>query len=221
VAGLAFALVAAFVGLVFVLRIVVQLRRTGSAEIALITGSPGSAEWLAGVLYIVAITLSVGAPEFHHDGALEPIGVLDGEVGHSLGAGLAMAALLATFGAQLAMGDAWRIGVDREQRTRLVTGFPFSFVRNPIFSGMIAFFVGISLLVPNAAALAGAFLLLAALELQVRLVEEPYLMHVHGQVYADYAARVGRFLPGVGRLRRNPAGARGALRAHEVRLPDG
>ena len=32
------------------------------------------------------------------------------------------------------------------------------------------------------------------------MVEEPYLLKVHGSAYAEYAARVGRFLPGVGRL---------------------
>jgi protein-S-isoprenylcysteine O-methyltransferase Ste14 len=36
--------------------------------------------------------------------------------------------------------------------------------------------------------------------LQVRAVEEPYLLSVHGDAYATYAARVGRFVPGVGRL---------------------
>jgi len=200
VAGLALALIIAFVALAFVLRILVQLRRTGSAEIAVITGMPWSAEWLAGVVYVVAMALSVGVPGFDLDGTLDPIPALDGPLGHALGAGLAFSALLATFGAQLAMGDAWRIGVDRDQRSRLVTDGPFSLVRNPIFSGMLAFFAGIVLCVPNAAAVAGWLLLFVALELQVRLVEEPHLMHVHGQAYAGYAARVGRFLPGIGRL---------------------
>jgi protein-S-isoprenylcysteine O-methyltransferase Ste14 len=203
VASLALALIIAFVALVFVVRIVVQLRRTGSAEIAVITGMPWSAEWLAGVLYVVAMAVSVGGPGFELDGTLDPIRALDGAFGHAVGAGLAVAALLATFGAQLAMGDAWRIGVDRDQRSRLVTDGPFSFVRNPIFSGMLAFFAGIALLVPNAAAVAGWLLLFVALELQVRLVEEPHLMHVHGQAYAGYAARVGRFLPRIGRLQHN------------------
>jgi protein-S-isoprenylcysteine O-methyltransferase Ste14 len=39
-----------------------------------------------------------------------------------------------------------------------------------------------------------------ALELQVRAVEEPYLIRSHGDAYRAYAARVGRFLPGIGRL---------------------
>jgi protein-S-isoprenylcysteine O-methyltransferase Ste14 len=42
--------------------------------------------------------------------------------------------------------------------------------------------------------------LVGALELQVRRVEEPHLLRVHAATYRDYAARTGRFLPGIGRL---------------------
>jgi protein-S-isoprenylcysteine O-methyltransferase Ste14 len=38
------------------------------------------------------------------------------------------------------------------------------------------------------------------MELHVRRVEEPYLHWAHGDAYRDYAARVGRFVPGVGRI---------------------
>jgi protein-S-isoprenylcysteine O-methyltransferase Ste14 len=48
--------------------------------------------------------------------------------------------------------------------------------------------------------LLGAGALFAALELQTRAVEEPYLLRTHGEAYAAYAARVGRFVPGLGRL---------------------
>ena len=59
---------------------------------------------------------------------------------------------------------------------------------------------GVALLAANVVTLAGALLLVAALELQTRLVEEPYLAAVHGELYVAYAARVGRFAPSVGRL---------------------
>jgi protein-S-isoprenylcysteine O-methyltransferase Ste14 len=44
---------------------------------------------------------------------------------------------------------------------------------------------------------------LAGMQVQVRAVEEPYLSLAHGEAYARYAARVGRFLPGVGRIPRS------------------
>ncbi|MFE6925420.1 methyltransferase family protein [Nocardia sp. NPDC057663] len=64
---------------------------------------------------------------------------------------------------------------------------------------MAATFLGLALLVPNPLALGGLATSLAAIEIQVRCVEEPYLHRVHGDQYADYAARTGRFLPVRGR----------------------
>jgi protein-S-isoprenylcysteine O-methyltransferase Ste14 len=72
---------------------------------------------------------------------------------------------------------------------------------------MIPAFVGIALLAPNPLTIAGALGVIAALELQTRRVEEPYLLRTHGERYAAYAARVGRFLPGIGRLRGDDGGA--------------
>jgi protein-S-isoprenylcysteine O-methyltransferase Ste14 len=48
-----------------------------------------------------------------------------------------------------------------------------------------------------------AFLMLAAfvtaMQIQVKLVEEPHLEQAHGDAYRRYAARTGRFLPRIGR----------------------
>ena len=99
------------------------------------------------------------------------------------------------------MGPSWRIGVAESEKTGLVTSGPFALVRNPIFSAMIPAFLGLALMVPNALAIAGIAALVVAVELQVRLVEEPYLVRVHGGRYLAYASRVGRFAPGVGKIR--------------------
>jgi protein-S-isoprenylcysteine O-methyltransferase Ste14 len=98
------------------------------------------------------------------------------------------------------MGASWRIGVDADEKTELVSTGPFTLVRNPIFSAMVTAFAGLALLVPNAATAAGVAALVAAIEVQVRLVEEPYLIKTHGERYLRYASRVGRFVPLVGRL---------------------
>ena len=66
--------------------------------------------------------------------------------------------------------------MDEAERTPLVTGGPFAVVRNPIFAAMIPTSLGGALLVPTAAAVAGFAALVLALELQVRLVEEPHLL---------------------------------------------
>ncbi len=74
-------------------------------------------------------------------------------------------------------------------------------MRNPVCTGMLSAVLGLALLVPSVLALGAVVALLVAVELQVRLVEEPYLLRTHGDGYSAYAARVGRLLPGVGHLR--------------------
>ena len=111
---------------------------------------------------------------------------------------VAIVGIFATVYAQLDMGDSWRIGVDPGETTTLVRTGVFGWVRNPIFTAMITFGFGIALVTPNLVALAGFLLLVATIELQVRIVEEPYLLAVHGDDYRDYLTNVGRFMPGVG-----------------------
>jgi protein-S-isoprenylcysteine O-methyltransferase Ste14 len=187
--------------LAFGLRSMVMRVRTGSTGFKGISGRPGSTEWWGGVLFAIALGLGALAPALDLAGVLDPIGPLDGDFGHQAGAGLFFGGLATTLIAQLAMGDSWRIGVDHNEKTQLVTEGPFQAVRNPIFAGMIPTSLGIALLVPNVVAVLAVILLFTALEIQTRLVEEPYLSRVHGDAYRDYASRVGRFVPLVGKLR--------------------
>lgn len=186
--------------LTFGVRIAVQLRRTGSTGVHGFAPDATPLERFAGVLFVLGLVLGAVAPTLALLGVLEPIRGLDGVVGHAIGVVLAVSGIALTFGAQLAMGDAWRIGVDPEERTQLVTSGPFELVRNPIYSAMLPTVFGLVLMVPNVLSILAFAVLLIALELQVRLVEEPYLRRVHGDAYADYAARVGRFVPGLGLL---------------------
>ena len=64
--------------------------------------------------------------------------------------------------------------------------------------GAVLAAAGFALLLPNAWAFGAFAALLVGLELQVRYVEEPYLLGVHGDTYVNYTARAGRFVPGVG-----------------------
>ena len=197
----ALVLFAVYFALAFGMRSAIQKIRTGSTGFRGISGSPGSIEWTGGVLFVVAIVLGVLAPVLDLAGVLDPIGALNGDYGHAAGYGLFLGGLLTTLVAQFAMGESWRIGVDETERTELVTDGPFAAVRNPIFAGMIPVSIGLALLVPNFVSLLAVIALVVALEIQTRLIEEPYLLRTHGADYRDYAARVGRFFPRIGRLR--------------------
>lgn len=186
--------------LTFGVRIAIQLRRTGSTGVLGFAADATPLERFAGVLFVAGLVAAAAAPLLALLDVLEPLAALDGSAGHAVGIVLAVGGILLTFGAQLAMGDAWRVGVDPEERTELVTSGPFGLVRNPIYSAMIPTVFGLALMVPNVLAIVAFIALVTALELQVRLVEEPYLLRVHGETYADYATRVGRFVPGFGRL---------------------
>lgn len=118
-----------------------------------------------------------------------------------LGVVLAVMGILAAFGAQMALGASWRIGVDDTERTALVTTGLYRWVRNPIFTAVVVTFLGLTFMVPNLVALIGWMLALTGIQTQVRLIEEPHLHRLHGEPYDRYTATVGRFLPGLGRLR--------------------
>ncbi len=199
-AGWALGFLGLFGALTVGLRGFVQYRRTGSPGITGASGAPGSAEWLGGVLFVLGWLLLAAAAVLASAEALDPIGALDTDGVRIAGVALFVVGLLGTLFAQFAMGDSWRIGVEESDRTELVTGGIFGVVRNPIYSAMIPAFVGVALLVPNAVALLALAVLITGLEIQTRLVEEPHLLNVHGGAYAEYAARVGRFVPGFGRI---------------------
>jgi protein-S-isoprenylcysteine O-methyltransferase Ste14 len=186
--------------LTFGVRIALQVRRTGSTGVRGVAPGAGPLEWFAGALFVLGLAACAAAPALALLDVLAPIPALDGRAGHAIGVVLAAGGIVLTFLAQLAMGDAWRIGVDPEERTQLVTAGPFALVRNPIYSAMFPTVFGLVLMVPSALAIAGLLTLAFGLELQVRLVEEPHLLRSHGDEYADYAARVGRFVPGLGTL---------------------
>lgn len=183
-------------------RVLLQYRRTGDTGLR---GRPhGAVGWLSGVVLLAGIVLGVLAPVAHLAGwtgpsEVSPVMWIPG--GMAFVAGFAL-----TVRAQLEMGDRWRIGVDPSEETSLVTHGLFRFVRNPIFSGMMLVFVGVALLVPGPLSWVGAALVVFGLQVHVRGVEEPYLARVHGARYAHYAAGTGRFIPGVGRRRRDERG---------------
>lgn len=183
----------------FGVRTLIQRRRTGDSGFRGLSGTPGSASWWAGVLFVVALLGAAAAPAATLAGL--PVLVNDVPAVHGPGAVIALLGVAGTLVAQRAMGASWRVGVDQTEHTTLVRGGPFAHVRNPIFTAMAVTGLGLTLMVPNALALASLTALVIAVELQVRVVEEPYLRAIHGLAYLDYAATAGRFLPGIGRLR--------------------
>jgi protein-S-isoprenylcysteine O-methyltransferase Ste14 len=193
---------ALFVGVGVVWRSWLQWRRYGTLGFALFR----SGRWLGHArdsASLVLVTL-LGAQAIA--AAIDPT-FLDGiRVIPSHGATTALGALLMLAGtgamaaAQLDLGASWRIGIEPGARPGLVTGGIYRFCRNPIFLCMLVALLGFLLLLPTTLcllAVAGTFF---GIRQQVR-EEEQYLQQTYGRQYAAYASNVGRFVPGVGRLR--------------------
>jgi protein-S-isoprenylcysteine O-methyltransferase Ste14 len=193
-------LVCVWIVLVSFVRGAIQYRRTGSSPVRL-RDRPGSPQWWARFVSTLGVLLAIAAPLAELAG-LPPFATFDQPPVRWGGVLLVFVGIAITIGSQAAMGRSWRADVDPSARTALVTTGPFRLVRNPVFSGSAVTVVGLALVVPNVVSLLMLVAFLAGLEIQVRLVEEPYLLRVHGEAYRAYAARTGRFVPGLGRLRR-------------------
>ena len=95
--------------------------------------------------------------------------------------------------AQYQMSNSWRIGIDENNKTELITKGLFSYSRNPIFLGMIISVAGIFFILPNALTF---FLILSTyivIQIQIRL-EEEFLEKQHGQEYLSYKQTTKRLL---------------------------
>ena len=183
---------------VFGLRPWLQYRRTGDHGFRGFAGRTSALERLSGLLFATAFAAFFGAPVVALLGAVDLV-ALPGWIS-PLGVALVLAGFVVVVAAQYQMGVSWRVGVDRSEQTTLIKDGLFAWVRNPVFSGIGLFGVGFSLLVPNAVSGSALLLGAAGLEIQARWVEEPYLLRTHGEAYAEYARRVGRFLPRIGLL---------------------
>lgn len=151
--------------------------------------------WLTRALLVVIVGVS---------GALlavgtERLGVWDGpEFLRAVGWFLLLSGAALTIVAQRQMGASWRVGID-DRATALVDGGVFRVVRNPIFTGLLMFLAGYACLTPAWWSLTLWIATAVGIRVQVAW-EERHLGMQHGAVYSAYAARVGRFVPWVGRL---------------------
>ena len=185
-----------YFGLAFVLKSVIVARRIGKNPLVL--PKDDSAYGLIGLYFkltLVAMFLYVLAFAFFptwHDNFL-PIISIDNLTIKYIGLGLLAIALIWTIIAQAHMKNSWRIGIDTETKTELVTAGLFRLSRNPIFFGMILSLVGLFLTTPNA--LTGLFLILGYILIQIQIrLEEEFLTKEHGQNYLSYRQKVRRLI---------------------------
>ncbi len=103
----------------------------------------------------------------------------------ALGAGIF---ILAT----IFMKSSWRVGIDKNTKTTLITDGIYKFSRNPAFVGFYLMFVGLFLTYANIITLIVLVINVVALHLLI-LQEEKHLLSMFGDEYDRYKRKVPRY----------------------------
>ena len=96
--------------------------------------------------------------------------------------------------AQQEMGRSWRVGIDRQNKTALVTTGVFRKIRNPTYSGLFMICTGTLMIFPTMSLLVWVMVFCIAIEFQVR-IEEEFLTDTHGEQYIRYHQTTKRYIP--------------------------
>lgn len=185
-----------YFGVAFVLKSVVVAKRIGKNPLVL--PKDDSAYGLIGLyfkltliaMFIYVILYALFPTLYEH---FLPITQLDKQSIKYVGLAVLCIALVWTVIAQGHMNNSWRIGIDIETKTELVTNGLFTISRNPIFFGMILSLVGLFLTTPNAFTILFLILGYILIQIQIRL-EEDFLSKEHGQEYLNYKQKVRRLI---------------------------
>lgn len=145
---------------------------------------------LIGLLVVAVLFFSFLPHQYQY---IVPIPYMESQLVQSIGLVLIHLSLIWLMVAQYQMHQSWRIGIDEENKTELVTHGLFSRSRNPIFLGMIGSVAGLFLILPNALLFAVAVTTYIVIQVQIRL-EEQFLMNMHGAAYQRYKQKVRRMI---------------------------
>jgi protein-S-isoprenylcysteine O-methyltransferase Ste14 len=114
---------------------------------------------------------------------------------------VAIGCLLLTWRCYGRMGEHWRMDVAVDAKTELITDGPFLRIRHPIYAYQALLMVCSAVVLPTIPMIALALIHVALVNAKARN-EERHLLATHGETYAVYVARTGRFVPRFGPPRR-------------------
>jgi protein-S-isoprenylcysteine O-methyltransferase Ste14 len=178
---------------------VVRARRRQHRDVGVIPERPAErAMWLLFVPLVAAwcalpwLALAhpdgwLAVPAFAREGAFYP-------VLRWIFAFAAVGCLVLTIDCWRRMGRHWRMDIS-ERNTALVTEGLFARIRHPIYAFSIAMMVATAIVLPTPAMLLVAAVHIVLMNVKARS-EEAHLTRMHGEAYARYVERTGRFFPG-------------------------
>lgn len=135
--------------------------------------------YLVPVIQILSIVLYSGTVHI----ALQITGVIVTALG-----------VLAFITSVVQMKDNWRAGVQREEKTNLVTTGIYYISRNPAFLGFDLMYIGILLSFFNWYLFFATAFALLFFHLQIVNVEEEFLIEAFGEEYLEYKKKVCRYM---------------------------
>jgi len=182
--------------LVFVLRSFLLWKKTGVNPLTFNKGDDahgynGKVFGIISFIELIVVSIYAFMPSLHK--YLLPFWYLENESLQYVGWALLILSLIMVWLAQSNMRESWRIGIDEENKTELITSGFFAFSRNPIFLGIMLANVGLFLVLPNAFTLLIISLSTTSINTQVRL-EEEFLTEEHGEQYISFKSKVNRWL---------------------------
>lgn len=108
------------------------------------------------------------------------------------GVGVVTLGCLIFIQAMIAMRTSWRVGIDKNTTTELITHGIYKYSRNAAFVGFDLMFLGLYLMYPNTWTLLLLILNLIAIHLLI-LQEEQHLSSVFGEQYLQYSKQTPRY----------------------------
>jgi len=186
-----------FIVLVFIVPSVRVYKKTGINPFRFVTNQDKAHDYVGASMkiFILLILIVVVIYSFFHSvyNFLAPFGYLETRTLKLIGLIAGHISLIGIMIAQSQMRLSWRIGIDYENKTALVTGGLFKISRNPIYLFLITSLTGLFLIMPNAITFAVLFAAYLILQVTMRL-EEDFLEKQHGAVYQQYKSKVRRLL---------------------------
>lgn len=181
---------------VFVIRSILLYKKTGINPITFDVEDDAhgfNGKVFKGISFLELIVVGIYAFKNDWYEYLLPFWYLENPILRKIGWIFLILSLIIVWISQTQMSDSWRIGIDENNSTKLVTNGMFSISRNPIFLGIMIANIGLFLVIPNAFTLLIISLSTTSINTQIRL-EEEFLRREFGNDYINYAKKVRRWI---------------------------
>ena len=182
--------------LVFIIRSLLLWRKTGINPLTFnknddAHGFNGKVFAIISIVELIVVGIYAFKEEWYE--YFLPFWYLENPILVKIGWVLLFISLIIVWFAQSHMANSWRIGIEEDNKTKLVTNGMFSISRNPIFLGIMIANIGMFFVIPNAFTLLIISLSTVSINTQIRL-EEDFLKKEFGSEYLEYIKKVRRWI---------------------------